>query len=974
MVQKLCLFIMLFLSASVYAQNSSVKGVVIDFETAQPVPGAKVSLQNKDVSVVSGRDGGFVFKNLSSGQDVVNISVQGYESYHQSFLIGKDESVDLGSIPMVKNSTANKSEENIQIFDESMLDDDDNTSSQSSSYLSGASDDTYLKAASYNFSPMRFNLRGYDQSSQATYINGVNFTDQERGRFNYSSLGGLNDAFRNKDIINGIENSSFAFGSLGGVTNINTNASAYAPGTKVGLAYTNRAYMLRGTATHSTGLMSNGWAFTASATWRWANEGRIDGTFYNSVGYFLSAEKILNDRHRIALVTYGAPTKRSQSAAVTQEVYDLAKSGIYYNPYWGYQNGDKRNSRVVNSYDPSVIANWIFDITEKQKLKTGIGFHYSKYSNTALGFYNAADPRPDYYRNLPSYQYNDLIATNTGKDYINYELMEQITQSWKNDDPDVTQINWNSLYHSNYLNNIANPDGSAKYVLEERHNDLMEAVLNSVYTNEFSNRFKLIGGIEAKYSKGMHYKTMNDLLGGNQWIDIDQFAERDFTGDRNIIQNDLRNPNRKIKEGDIFGYDYDMNVIKASAFLQNEWTLPRFDAFYAARLTYTTFQRDGHMENGRATAVDALSYGKGKSYYFVDPSVKAGFVYKINGHHRLSVNGLFETRAPFAGYSYIAPRVKDTRISGLKAESVYSWDINYMFSTSVVKGRISAFQTFITGATEGTGYYHDEFRTFVNHTLYDVNKRYQGVEAGITIKLNNSFSVDLAGTFGDYRYTNNAKGVMSAESGVNLLTGELPTTLEARKAADVREMVYTKDLHVANGPQTAASITLDYFHPKMWFANITLSYFDKNYLDFSPSHFTEMNYYGGTYMNEAGQYQKYSGYLKKDNIYATDADRNRANSLKEMFGTQEKLKGGFMLDASVGKVIYLNNRKQSLNFNLSFNNILNNEDMVTGGYQQGRIGRNNKSATRAIELVDRYPNKYYYAWGFNCFLNVGYKF
>lgn len=136
MVQKLCLFIMLFLSASVYAQNSSVKGVVIDFETAQPVPGAKVSLQNKDVSVVSGRDGGFVFKNLSSGQDVVNISVQGYESYHQSFLIGKDESVDLGSIPMVKNSTTNKSEENIQIFDESMLDDDDNTSSQSSSYLS----------------------------------------------------------------------------------------------------------------------------------------------------------------------------------------------------------------------------------------------------------------------------------------------------------------------------------------------------------------------------------------------------------------------------------------------------------------------------------------------------------------------------------------------------------------------------------------------------------------------------------------------------------------------------------------------------------------------------------------------------------------------------------------------------------------------------------------------------------------------
>ena len=93
-----------------------------------------------------------------------------------------------------------------------------------------------------------------------------------------------------------------------------------------------------------------------------------------------------------------------------------------------------------------------------------------------------------------------------------------------------------------------------------------------------------------------------------------------------------------------------------------------------------------------------------------------------------------------------------------------------------------------------------------------------------------------------------------------------------------------------------------------------------------------------------------------------------------MFGTQEKLDGGFMLDASVGKLIYFNNRKQSLNINLSFSNILNNKNMVTGGYQQGRIGRNNKTPNKDIELVDKYPNKYYYAWGFNCFLNVGFKF
>lgn len=120
-----------------------------------------------------------------------------------------------------------------------------------------------------------------------------------------------------------------------------------------------------------------------------------------------------------------------------------------------------------------------------------------------------------------------------------------------------------------------------------------------------------------------------------------------------------------------------------------------------------------------------------------------------------------------------------------------------------------------------------------------------------------------------------------------------------------------------------------------------------------------MNMYGGKYKNELGKYQQYDGYTPEQ---------------KKLLGTQEKLKGGFLLDASLGKLIYLKGRSQQLNINLSFSNILNNRDMVTGGYQQARLSRNNKSATKAIETVDKFPNRYYYAWGFNMFLNIGYKF
>ena len=44
-----------------------------------------------------------------------------------------------------------------------------------------------------------------NNGESSTYINGLNFNDLERGRFNYSSLGGLNNAMRNKDAVNGLE-------------------------------------------------------------------------------------------------------------------------------------------------------------------------------------------------------------------------------------------------------------------------------------------------------------------------------------------------------------------------------------------------------------------------------------------------------------------------------------------------------------------------------------------------------------------------------------------------------------------------------------------------------------------------------------------------------------------------------------------------------------------------------------------------
>ena len=929
MRKLLMLVIVVLLTVVGINAQTKLKGIVKVAGTEVPIQGAKVTLLQQNLSTQTNEKGEFSLSYIEAGDEELSIAKDGYFAQIKLIKIRKDVTTDLGVLYLIADTQAEAKLDIVMQLNENELDDAENGSGRGSSTMLN-SKDVYTNKTSYSFSPMRFNVRGYEQAYESTFINGISFNGLERGGFNYSMLGGLSDATKYKDEFDGLQPNSYSFGGIGGSTNINMLASAIPMGSKIGVANSNRSYKYRTSFMHSTGLMNNGWAFAASGVIRYANEGINEGTFYNSAAYFLSAEKRLNDKHTLSAVTFGAPTKRGQSSPSTQEAYYLTNS-IYYNSYWGYQNGKKRNSRVVNSYDPTIILNHDFKIDQNKRLRSGLAFHYSMYSNSALTFFNAPDPRPDYYRNMPSYQFDGQVGLDG---YINGQpnsgIMSDLTNLWKSRDPQATQIDWNWLYQSNYRNNAVNPTGNARYALERRHNNLMETMLNTLYTHQFNKSLKITVGVDAKYSKGIHYKTMDDLLGANQWIDIDQFAERDLTGnllgkDPIIVQNNTQDPNRIIGKGDIFGYNYSLDIVNANIFAQNEWKFSSFELFYALKISYSEFSRFGKMENGRAVVEGVQSFGRGKKYSDITPSVKLGGSYLIDNHNKLVINGLYENRSPIPNNAYISPRIKDTFVKGLIPEEVISADISYQFNYRSIKGRITAFNTLINNGVDLSSYYDESNRTFVNHSLTGIDKSYKGIELGVSVKLNSSFTLSLAGTVAEYIYTDTITGILSPENGA---------------FADVEDKIMFKGLKLATGPQTAGSIALDYFHPKMWFVGVTLNYFDNNYIDVAPLRFT----------------QKYIA------LYSNDF-------LKESLASQEKLKGGFMLDFSIGKVLYLKNRR-SLNFNVSANNLLNSK-LITGGFQQARIPYDDNAVTGNVY---KFPSKYYYALGANYFATVSYKF
>lgn len=916
---RLKLFLLMLLTAAfpILAQQTTVRGTVVDATTGAPVAGAAVMLNDQGTVVITGPAGDFSISNANAGSDVIVIAAYGYNDLMQPVTLSGSGS-DLGVLKLGSAMTTEKAfAESRQelMFDQNAIEDEEGND-QSVGVLTGASDNVYYNAANYNFSLMRFRMRGYDSSLNETYINGIPFNDLARGRFSYSSLGGMNRMFRNKTNTIGMGAASYGFGNIGGSSNINTITDTYAPGFFGSVSYTNAAYMFRAMALYSTGINKHGWGLTVGAVGRYANEGVVPGTFYNSGGYFLSLEKQFNPQHSLTLTTWGAPTQRATNSATYEEAYQLADNNLY-NPNWGWQDGKKRSAKIVETFDPTAILNWIWKPKSGTSLNTGFAFRSVNYSTSALNWYNARDPRPDYYRYLPSY-YVD-----------NQEAYDLYTDLWHQ--ASFRQIDWDALYQANYLNNIANaadPTGTQKgstYILENRHSNQLNFIFNSLLNHRLNDNMTLQAGISANYTRAHYYKTIRDLLGGEFWLDIDQFSERDFPDNPALLQNDLNNPNREVGEGDVFGYNYYINAVQAKAWVQNMITLPKWDINYGLELSYTQFQRDGKMRNGRSPY---NSYGKGETHRFDNGSIKAGATYKINGRNFISAHAEYSTMAPLFEYAYISPRIKDDAIEGLQSTRMVSVDLSYNWNYRRFRGSIGAFYTDMYDMTERTSYYDDQYSTFMNYVTKGVKQNYKGIELGMAFKITPSLTATAAGTIASYRYKNNPTGVRSYENGMS---------------ADTATTVYLKNYHIGGTPQTAFNIGLDWAAPRMWFFNINASWMGNAYVNQSPIRHEALTDLWTAYPDAATLEQAVRGITAED-----------------------KLNDAFTINLSVGKLIYLT-RRTSLNINVNIDNLLNKKDIMTYGYQQGRFDYTDFNRLK-------YPNKYYYAQGIKLFVNVGIRF
>lgn len=896
-MKKFTLFILILLAFSsvAVAQQGRLMGKVTEMTTDAPVPNATVTISPLSLSVVTTDDGFFEFKNLPFGNYTLSVNSANFEPFSIQIAIDRPE-VQMEPVHIKRKTADTEAHEDISTI---TLDLEDENKDQSVSGLLRASEDIFVSTAGYTFGSMFFRARGYDSENTSVMINGYDASEAENGRVVWSNWGGLNDAMRNKEVYYGLNPENFSFSSIGGSTYINTRASQYRKQLKVSYALTNRTYTNRLMVTYSSGQLPHGWAITVSGSRRWAEQSYIKGTFYDAWSYFASLEKKFGKNHSLNLTVYGAPTQRGQQSATVQEVYDLTGTN-YYNPNWGYQNGEKRNAKVKNFHEPVFLLNHFWDISEKIKLTTAVGYTFGKDKWSALNWYNAADPRPDYYRYLPSYQTDPVIQ-------------QLITQQWQNEST-VNQIDWNRLYQVNYLSNLEGKQ--SRYIIENNVTQTNQVYFNTHVNADINDHVTVSGGLNFRLYKAGHYKEMSDLLGGNYWVDIDQFAERDFPGDSTIVQNDLNNPNRVIKVGDQFGYNYDAHINTLNLWAQGQFTYNKFDFYVAGSLTGTEFWRTGNMRNGRHPN---SSYGDSPKYDFLNFGFRGGFTYKFSGRHYANINGLYMTRAPYFTNSFISARVRNDIVPDLSSEKIFGGDISYTIRYPWLFARVTYYYTRFLNQTEINSFYHDDYRTYVNYVLRGVDKQHQGIELGVEVKATKFMSVYGVASIGDYIYTNRPTGTISFDNG---------------SRPDTTGTVYLKNFYVPTTPQTALSAGLK-FNYKYWFFDVNGNFYDNGWLDFNPERRTQL---------------AIKGLGPEDPLIKTITE-------------QQELKGGFTLDASLGKSFRIKS-KVYLNVNFSVTNILNNTNIQSGGFEQNRFDFETKD-------ISKFPPKYYYYYGRTFYLNIG---
>jgi carboxypeptidase-like protein len=915
---------------------NSITGKIIDGYSEKELENVIITLQNSSLITSSKSDGIFSIKNISKGEIVLKLSLEGFEILKIPINIsGNNEKIDLGIIRLTEKTKEELDNSIISLTDDDLYENEIGESNTISGLLI-ASKDVFFKTVAYEFSPTFFKPRNLGSEYMTVLLNGINMKKIFNGRPQWSNWGGINDVLRNQLFTANVSPSNNSFGNIAGTTDILTRSSNYRKGAKISYASSNRSYKGRVMATYSSGLLQSGWAYTLSASRRYADTGFKEGTLYDANSFFASIDKKINKKHIINLTAIYASNTRGKASPFTQEVYNL--KNLKYNAYWGNQVGETRNSRVRKIVEPIIQLSFHWKINSGTSVQTSATYQFGKVGNSRLDYGGTrividgednqriigggSNPDPTYYQKLPSYFLRDPNNPDFAKAY----LAEK--EFLKNG-----QIKWEDLYAANQNNRFN--DGNSIYALYEDRNDDKQLSLNSILYKKINKNFTINAGIGYVKMSSENFANMLDLLGGNGYLDVDVYADNSSEA-----QSDLQNPNRIIKVNERFKYNFIFDASILDGFVQAQYFIKKLDVFFALNFSQTSYQREGLFENGSFPG--RASLGKSEILNFSNYGIKGGLTYKYSGRHIFKLHAAYLTKAPTLQNSFSNARENNDRVIGLTDEKITSMDLSYYLRHPKIIAKISGYWITLKDQTDISFYFADgltglnigESTAFVQEVLSGISKQNYGLEIGAEVPILTNFKLKAVAAVGQSVYAENPS--------LYLTSDDFSVPIELGK-------VSLKNYFVSGGPQQAYSFGFEYSSPNYWWFGSTVNYFNNAYISIAPITRTK------------------NFYLDSDGLPINNIDKKIARELLR----QEKLDPYFLVNIVGGKSWKIKNNY--IGFFANVSNILNT-NYKTGGFEQSRNANYNTLLEDRLRDKPLFGPKYWLGYGTSYYASVYFRF
>lgn len=571
--------------------------------------------------------------------------------------------------------------------------------------------------------------RGLAQSKGNT-INGIDWHSNLNGWDPSFSYSGLYGGIKSDAVVHAYGIGTYGLGGQSGNRFSSSKATQFAKSKSVSTRISNASSMQEFRIQWHSGRSKKSTWFNIEAIYQNTPRGYLANGMKDRKGLLLSFEKMITDKHHLGFSFWWSLAVQGKRTPTVQEIYDIAKDPLY-NPSWGWKAGNAFYANTKKNNAPVLNFQYDYKANNGNTITLNLGGVIGTQSTTQLDWSKTADPRPDYYKYLPSFASDPLLKNKLLNVYVNH--------------PDLLQIQFDQIVAENQ----SNLNGASKYIINQRQQNLAllrASFLSNVLIGKSSHWYS---GLSINSDRIGYSNIVADLLGGKFYYNYNTWVNED--GLSTAFQNDIESPDRKIKQGEIWGAQYSLFNSSIHA-----WTAltgaTRFLEWGAGlKMGIDQFRRKGLNQNGLYPTIS-----KGLSEFAVFPSFQYQFYlrYKFNGRWYLTTHLFQAAEAPDAADLYTDPSNHAVQNSFLLPLIKFGSEFKLQFMGSNVKASLALFLQSNQNERQFKLFYHDYYNAFVRASLGQMKTIHQGIETYVETNWSSPIQLSIANSVGWYLIAN----------------------------------------------------------------------------------------------------------------------------------------------------------------------------------------------------------------------------